>query len=79
MNLTKTSITVPDDLLKEAKAASSNFSALVTEALQEYLRRRNVRKAMASFGSWKDRDEPSVEIVNRMRSQEGRDYVRRTD
>jgi post-segregation antitoxin (ccd killing protein) len=79
MALTKTSITIPDDLLEEARAASNNFSALVTEALKEYLRRRNIRKAMESFGSWEDREGTSAEVVNRMRSKEGRDYAGRAD
>jgi post-segregation antitoxin (ccd killing protein) len=75
MNLTKTSITLPDDLLQEAKTISSNFSSLVAEALREYIRQRKVKKAMESFGSWQDREGSSVEMVNEMRKDEGRDYV----
>ncbi len=38
MGLVKTSITLPEDLLTEARGVSRNLSALVVEALQEYLR-----------------------------------------
>lgn len=79
MQLTKTSITIPDDLLKEAKALSKNFSGLVAEALTEYLRQRKVQKAVASFGAWKEHEESGVEEVNRLRSEGGRDYADRAD
>ncbi len=78
MHLTKTSITLPDDLLQEAKSVSKNFSGLVTEALREYIRQRKVQKAMESFGSWKGRAESSVDMVNEIRKDEGRDYAGRT-
>jgi len=76
MKLTKISITLPDDLLWGAKAISSNFSGLVVEALREYIRQRKVKNAMESFGSWQGREESSVEMVNEMRKDEGRDYAR---
>ena len=79
MHLTKTSITIPDDLLNEARAISKNFSGLVAEALTEYLRQRKVQKAMESFGAWKDHDETGVDAVNRLRSDGGRDYAGRAD
>ena len=78
MHLTKTSITLPDDLLREAKSISQNFSGLVAEALREYIQQRKVQKAMERFGSWKGRDESSVDMVNEMRKEEGRDYAGRS-
>lgn len=78
MHLTKTSITLPDDLLKEAKAVSKNVSGLVAEALRDYLRRRKVEKAMESFGAWEKREETSAELVDEMRKEEGRDYAGRS-
>jgi post-segregation antitoxin (ccd killing protein) len=67
MHLTKTSITLPDDLLKEAKSISTNFSSLVTEALRKYIRQHKVQKALESFGSWEKREGSSTEIVNELR------------
>ena len=78
MHLVKTSITLPDDLLQEARAMSKNVSGVVTEALREYIRQRKVQKAMDSFGSWKGREGDSADIVNALRTEEGRDYVGRT-
>jgi post-segregation antitoxin (ccd killing protein) len=79
MHLTKTSITLPDDLLAEARAASKNLSALVTESLREYLRQKKIQKAMESFGAWQERDETGTDTVNRLRSEGGRDYAGRAD
>jgi post-segregation antitoxin (ccd killing protein) len=79
MQLTKTSITIPDDLLKEARALSKNFSGVVAEALTEYLRQQRVKKAITSFGSWKGHEESGIETVNRLRSEGGRDYAGRAD
>jgi post-segregation antitoxin (ccd killing protein) len=79
MHLTKTSITLPDDLLAEARAASKNLSALVAESLREYLRQKKIKKAMESFGAWQDQAETGTEMVNRLRSEGGRDYAGRAD
>ncbi len=79
MNLTKTSITIPEELLKEAKAVSKNFSSLVAEALTEYLRQRRTQRAVESFGSWREHEEDGIDTVNRLRSEGGRDYVGRAD
>ena len=78
MHLVKTSITLPDDLLQEARTMSRNVSAIITEALREYIRQRKVQNAMESFGSWKEREGNSVDMVNNLRTEEGRDYVGRT-
>ena len=78
MHLVKTSITLPDDLLQEARAMSKNVSGVVTEALREYIRQRKVQKAMDSFGSWKGREGDSADIVNALRTEEGRDYAGRS-
>ncbi|MDP2276908.1 MAG: type II toxin-antitoxin system CcdA family antitoxin [Nitrospirota bacterium] len=77
MALTKTSITIPEDILSEAKKVSDNFSSLVAEALKEYLRKKNVEKAVSSFGKWKGREQSSVEMVNEMRKEERRRYADR--
>jgi post-segregation antitoxin (ccd killing protein) len=72
----RTSITLPDDLLKEAKAVSrDNLSALVAEALRKYLKDLKTQKALNSFGCWKNREKDSVDIVNEGRSDEGRNYA----
>ena len=79
MGLTKTSITIPDELLHEARLFSKNLSSLVAEALTEYLQQRKVQKAMESFGAWQEHDETGIDTVNRLRSEGGRDYAGRAD
>ena len=76
--MAKTSITIPDDLFEEARELSDNFSALVTEAIKDNIRRKKVEKALSSFGKWADRKKKSTEIVNELRSDYGRDYAKRT-
>jgi predicted CopG family antitoxin len=63
----KTSISIPGDIYTEAKRATDNFSLLVSEALKEYLRKKNIKKAIFSFGKWQERDKDSIEIVNELR------------
>lgn len=77
MSFVKTSISLPEDVLAEARKQSDNFSSLVADALREYLRKRNVEKATGSFGAWKDRKGKSVDMVNELRKDEGRKYADR--
>jgi post-segregation antitoxin (ccd killing protein) len=78
MHLVKTSITLPDDLLQEAKSMSKNVSNFITEALREHIRQRKIQKAMETFGSWNEREGESLDIVNDMRKEGERDYAGRT-
>jgi post-segregation antitoxin (ccd killing protein) len=76
--MAKTSVTIPDDIFEEAKEFSDNFSALVTEAIKDYIRKKKVEKALKSFGQWSDRDKDSVTIVNDLRSEDKRTYAKRS-
>lgn len=75
----KTSVTIPDDVYKEAKKQTDNFSLLVSEALKEFLRMKKVEKAKSSFGKWTKRDKASVNIVKDLRKEEGRKYASRNN
>jgi post-segregation antitoxin (ccd killing protein) len=76
--MAKTSVTIPDDILEQAKELSDNFSALVTEAVSDLIRKKKIEKAQKSFGKWAKRDKDSVDIVNELRSEDGRTYARRS-
>ncbi|MGA1842475.1 MAG: hypothetical protein ACMUIU_17815 [bacterium] len=67
MKLVKKSITIPEELILLSNKVSDNFSALVTKALEEYLKKENIKKAISAFGSWEDKRSSSVEIVNNLR------------
>lgn len=80
MSLVKTSVTIPDNIYKKAKEVSANFSEVVTIALEEYIRKIKINKAIASFGKWNNIEKNnSVEIVNEMRKEEGRKYADYSD
>jgi post-segregation antitoxin (ccd killing protein) len=76
--MAKTSVTIPDDILEQAKELSDNFSALVTEAVSDLIRKKKIEKAQKSFGKWAKRGKDSVDIVNELRSEDGRTYARRS-
>lgn len=75
----KTSVTIPDDIYKEAKKQTDNFSLLVSEALKEFLRMKKVEKAKSSFGKWTKRGKPSINIVKELRKEESRKYASRNN
>ena len=75
----KTSITIPNDLFEEAKDISGNFSALATEAIGDYIRKKKIEKALKSRGTWAGRKKKSTDIVNELRSEDGRTYAKRSD
>lgn len=77
MTMVKTSITISEDIFSQAKDLSGNFSSVVSDALREYIRKKNIEKAKNSFGKWKNRGKDSVAIVDELRSDIGRDYVNR--
>ncbi|MBF0559909.1 MAG: hypothetical protein HQL08_14140, partial [Nitrospirae bacterium] len=68
---------IPDEIFKQAKEISENFSQTVAEALKEYLRIKKVQNAKKSFGSWGKRDKDSVSIVNKLRKEGERNYADR--
>lgn len=75
MSAVKKSVYISEDLLKQTDAINSNFSAIVEEALIEYIHQHKVQKALKSFGRWANRSESSVEIVNNLRREDDRDYL----
>ena len=76
--MAKTSVTIPDDIFEQAKELSDNFSALVTEAVSDLIRKKKIERAQKSFGKWAKRDKNSVDIVNELRSEDRRTYARRS-
>ncbi len=75
MAAVKKSIYISEELLKEADAISSNFSAVVEMALMDYIHQCKVQKARQSFGKWAVRTESSVDIVNTLRREDDRNFT----
>lgn len=79
MSAIKKTISINENVAKEASAISPNFSAVVEAALIEYIHHHRVNKALQSFGGWGKRQESSGDIVNELRREDDREYVRRND
>ena len=63
----KTSVQIPDEVYRQTKLVSENFSSVVTLALKDYPKKTRIKKALQSFGSWEQRDLDSVELINKLR------------
>ena len=66
----KKTISLPEELYKEAESISNNFSEIVKEALSDYLKRKKIEKALSTAGVLKDFKENSIEYVDRMRKED---------
>lgn len=72
MATTRVTVTLPEDLVRQARQESANLSQLIAEALREHLRRRRLAAARTAFGIWRDRwpaDLPSVDLVDALRAE----------
>jgi predicted CopG family antitoxin len=63
----KTSIQIPDEVYRQTKLLADNFSAVVTQALKDYLKKAKIKKALQSFGSWESRENDGIQITNELR------------
>ena len=79
MGAIKKTISIEENIAKEAGSISSNFSAVVEAALVEYIHHHRVKKALQSFGKWSSRDKNSADIVDDLRRTDEREDVARND
>ncbi len=75
MSAVKKTISISEEIAKEASEIAPNFSAVVETALVEYLHHHRLKKAMSSFGAWADRKESSVSMVNELRAEGSRRHA----
>ncbi len=75
MGAIKKTISIDENVAKEAGEISTNFSAIVEEALVEYIQHHRIKKAIQSFGKWGERDGSSTDIVNDLRRKDDRPCV----
>lgn len=68
----KVTISMPKELCDEAKRTNKKLSHLLSEALEEYLRREKIKKAKSSFGAWKRFEGESTEFVRKLREKDER-------
>lgn len=77
MTAVKKTISIDENVAKEASIINSNFSAVVEAALIEYIHHYRFQKAVNSFGKWGEREENSADFISNLRSQDDREYVTR--
>ncbi len=70
MAVIKKTISLPEELYKEAENISHNFSEIVKEALSEYIKKKKIEKALSTAGTFKDLKETGVEYVDKMRKED---------
>ena len=71
----KTCISISDEIFEEAKSMSDNFSSIVSEALIEYIKKKRIENAKNSFGKWGNRTESTKELMKKIRTDKGRNYI----
>ena len=74
MTAIKKSISITENLVKEANTINPNFSLVVEAALIEYIHQHKMKKAIQSFGQWEPGNQSSVDIVNDLRRYDNRDF-----
>lgn len=79
MSVIKKTVSIDKNLVKEASLISYNFSSVVELALKEYIQHYRAQKAIESFGKWDERSVSSIEVVNKLRKADDRQYVKRND
>ncbi len=75
MASTRVTVTLPADLVEEARRESSNLSRLVAEALRAYLHNLRLERARRAFGAWsRPEDFDPLAFVDALRAEpeEGR-------
>jgi hypothetical protein len=63
----KTSVQIPDEVYRQTKLLSDNFSSVANQALIDFLKKSKTSKALKAFGFWEARDKDSVDLVNDLR------------
>jgi predicted CopG family antitoxin len=68
----KVTVSIPEEIYNEAKKTNRKLSHLVSDALEEYLRRERIRRARRSFGAWKGFEGESTRFVRKLRERDER-------
>ncbi len=69
MPVVKKTVSIPEDLYKESKKFSNNFSKVISEALDEYIKKRKKEKLLSLAGSLNN-TEDGKEFVDRIRNED---------
>ncbi|WP_297453470.1 type II toxin-antitoxin system CcdA family antitoxin [Persephonella sp.] len=71
MGVVKKTISIPENIYKEAREFSENFSHIVKEALEDYLKKKKKEKILSMAGSLKDWEiKDGLEYENKARKED---------
>jgi len=71
MSVIKKTISIPEEMYKEAQEFSGNFSQIVKDALNEYLKKKKKEKILSMAGSLKDWEvKDGLEYEKEMREED---------
>ena len=71
MSVIKKTVSIPEEIYKEAQEFSNNFSQIVKEALKEYLKKKKKEKILSMAGALKDWEiKDGLEYEKNMRKED---------
>ncbi|WP_293444453.1 type II toxin-antitoxin system CcdA family antitoxin [Persephonella sp.] len=71
MGVVKKTVSIPEEIYKEAQEISENFSQIVKEALKEYLKKKKKEKILSMAGTLKKWEvEDGLEYEENMRKED---------
>ncbi|AMM39908.1 protein containing DUF217 [Candidatus Desulfofervidus auxilii] len=77
MAVVKKTVSISEDIYREAVGFSKNFSQTINQALKEFIKKKKREKLLSLAGSWEDFEEDGVEFVNRIREENKKASARR--
>ena len=77
MAVVKKTVSISEDIYREAVGFSKNFSQTINQALKEFIKKKKREKLLSLAGSWEDFEEDGVEFVNRVREEDKKGKRRR--
>lgn len=77
MAVVKKTVSISEDIYREAVGFSKNFSQTINQALKEFIKKKKREKLLSLAGSWEDFEEDGVEFVNRVREENKKVSARR--
>ena len=69
MPVVKKTVSIPEDLYKESKKISNNFSKVISEALGEYIKSRKKEKLLSLAGALNNAEDGKG-FVDKIRSED---------
>ena len=70
MPVVRKTVSISEDIYKEAASLSNNFSKVVNEALKEFIKKHKRKNLLSLAGSWNNFKEDGTEFVDRIREDD---------